>query len=1040
MGQPQLPSQTQSQHRERHELRFCPQLPGGCDYCLREERSPPRNNGHEASSMSSWKLEKTSPRPNENANQSGLHHSYTKESHHSYRESRDRSANPVGVGGLTTSQKEIEARAKYDDMIFESELQPLSRGSKSGKNSRVQSKSHLHNEQEQPMSQRGVIFSSKRESSNDHPTLHYSTVETRRVVGYNDSRTGPTYSSAHFVDRDGRNAESVATRIQIARSSTTKSGSKSPLKPSIVNSSSAKKLRGDLGKPSDRSKEVRIDEGSAIDTIKLTSSNKKSQQDKSSSKKTTLVTNRGIEVKKSGQKVFTPLKQSKNTNQKTSQSKASASPKVRSKLSFELSKEETATKVCTHTPQQHSHLNCPICLEEEIRLHNQFLYDVDLQGINACSETQRRLANYNSHDTRTCPKCIELRERHAAMDQKHQIKEDIAWLRATEIARGSPNSKVYVTNHSVHNCNKCQGHERREFETKMDKFDCTINGCHTTTTTRQRSNSRTRQSKDKTHFGPTCDECLYLQSRSQKKTEVHYPPGARQSVSSYIHPNQPLTCTFCPHHKAMEEGEDVAITTRLQTYKQHNANERGRDLGYESHERTENYLSSPGRITTRSKEEDRGSASKQAIIENRPIIWYNTDRYPYICKNGEYRPGKETENKTPSKKSLNKEISDAYIYSRSKSKKTPSKQSLSSSKVKQQSQTPAEDQSRVRETVVTTREVYREVIPLPSQRNEYQWEEKRTENYRDPKPLSPKDEAPSQIIFHREMESRDQKAAPLKESSSRQITSQRDYDQRDDRPAPPREDESARRITTSQRDSIHKEQAYSSVKQDSPKQTPSQRESIHESHASRHYTTRDNLAPIARIHEPAESQSRIRNSSKEADRHQGVTTTTTRTVITRLDNSRTLDSRDSPDKYYLDELEQFQRLNRSISVHTLTYLSQRSNPPKCVADILEALLSLLQVVYSRIPKDFLQGTYRSYQDLKYLLGHPEDLANAIHSLKRHIENQGMPLKNIMRAEQCLARYKTSTRDPEAASYEVDCREIADFVEFILNYCAVLKVD
>lgn len=148
---------------------------------------------------------------------------------------------------------------------------------------------------------------------------------------------------------------------------------------------------------------------------------------------------------------------------------------------------------------------------------------------------------------------------------------------------------------------------------------------------------------------------------------------------------------------------------------------------------------------------------------------------------------------------------------------------------------------------------------------------------------------------------------------------------------------------------------------------------------------------------------------------------------------------------HLDEsllLNQYHDL-KSKEVHltkgNIKFALNRINPPRCLLDALEALFSLLYGLYDRIEPHFFSITEKKYFLYKAYLQHSVNLLDVTNHLKYYMETQGLPARNVQKADECLVRYATTIKRAEARDYKAATDQIADFVRFHINYYHVLRV-
>lgn len=117
----------------------------------------------------------------------------------------------------------------------------------------------------------------------------------------------------------------------------------------------------------------------------------------------------------------------------------------------------------------------------------------------------------------------------------------------------------------------------------------------------------------------------------------------------------------------------------------------------------------------------------------------------------------------------------------------------------------------------------------------------------------------------------------------------------------------------------------------------------------------------------------------------------------------------------------------------------RVNPPRCLLDALEGLFSLIYGLYQRIEPHFFNISEKKYFLYKSYLQHVDDLLDVTDHLRMYMETQGLPARNTQKADECLVRYKTTSKRVEAKEYKEQTDQIVEFVRFHIEYYQVLKV-
>lgn len=128
-----------------------------------------------------------------------------------------------------------------------------------------------------------------------------------------------------------------------------------------------------------------------------------------------------------------------------------------------------------------------------------------------------------------------------------------------------------------------------------------------------------------------------------------------------------------------------------------------------------------------------------------------------------------------------------------------------------------------------------------------------------------------------------------------------------------------------------------------------------------------------------------------------------------------------------------------ISRQTLKFAGTRINPPRCLLDALDALFSLIYGVYGKVEHDYFSAKEKKYFEFKVYFQSLDELSEVLNHLKLYVETQGLPIRNIMAADQALCRYNKTVKRIEAKPYLETTEEIAKFVLFFLEYYNILRV-
>jgi hypothetical protein len=128
-----------------------------------------------------------------------------------------------------------------------------------------------------------------------------------------------------------------------------------------------------------------------------------------------------------------------------------------------------------------------------------------------------------------------------------------------------------------------------------------------------------------------------------------------------------------------------------------------------------------------------------------------------------------------------------------------------------------------------------------------------------------------------------------------------------------------------------------------------------------------------------------------------------------------------------------------LTKELIQFLSTRLNPPNCMIDLLDSLVSLLFGIYSRIEQHYFALGEKKYFLYKQYLSSASELQDTTSHLKLYLETQGLPERNVCKAEAALARYYESSKRPEANSYLTHLSPLVTFLKYHITYHRVLAV-
>ena len=145
------------------------------------------------------------------------------------------------------------------------------------------------------------------------------------------------------------------------------------------------------------------------------------------------------------------------------------------------------------------------------------------------------------------------------------------------------------------------------------------------------------------------------------------------------------------------------------------------------------------------------------------------------------------------------------------------------------------------------------------------------------------------------------------------------------------------------------------------------------------------------------------------------------------------------DTQALHQYHQLKTKEVILSKGLIKFALNRINPPRCLLDALEALFSLVYGLYQKMEPHFFNISEKKYFLFKSYLQYSEELLDITNHLKMYMETQGLPARNVQKADECLVRYKTTCKRAEAKEYRESTDQIVDFVRFHIEYYHILKV-
>lgn len=147
----------------------------------------------------------------------------------------------------------------------------------------------------------------------------------------------------------------------------------------------------------------------------------------------------------------------------------------------------------------------------------------------------------------------------------------------------------------------------------------------------------------------------------------------------------------------------------------------------------------------------------------------------------------------------------------------------------------------------------------------------------------------------------------------------------------------------------------------------------------------------------------------------------------------------TPDEESHNNYHELKQTNISFDKNLIKFASNKLNPPRCLLDVLDALFSLLFGVYERIEPHYFTIVEKKYFLFKSYLQHIDELYDVISHLKIYLETQGLPIRNINKADEALVRFNQTVKRPEARQIRDQAQEIANFIRHHIEYYYSLKV-
>lgn len=159
-------------------------------------------------------------------------------------------------------------------------------------------------------------------------------------------------------------------------------------------------------------------------------------------------------------------------------------------------------------------------------------------------------------------------------------------------------------------------------------------------------------------------------------------------------------------------------------------------------------------------------------------------------------------------------------------------------------------------------------------------------------------------------------------------------------------------------------------------------------------------------------------------------------VVDRTPNKSVVNLNES---YLINQYHEMKARDATLKKSLLKFASNRINPPKFLVDVLDAFFSLLFGVYSRIENHYFTIQEKKYFLFKAYLQNIDELGDVTNHLKMYIETQGLPIRNITKADEALVRYNSSCKRTRALDYKEVTDQLAAFVQFHVEYYHILRV-
>lgn len=128
-----------------------------------------------------------------------------------------------------------------------------------------------------------------------------------------------------------------------------------------------------------------------------------------------------------------------------------------------------------------------------------------------------------------------------------------------------------------------------------------------------------------------------------------------------------------------------------------------------------------------------------------------------------------------------------------------------------------------------------------------------------------------------------------------------------------------------------------------------------------------------------------------------------------------------------------------LTKELLQFLASRVNPPSCVLELLDAFISLVYGVFNRVEQHYFALGEKKYFLYKQYLSFADELLDTTTHLKIYMETQGVPERNVNKAEAALARYRPLSSRTEARQYLPSLQALEKFLDHHLRYYRLLRV-